>query len=86
MPAVEPTENGNERRPGLRLLRRDPRLATRMARSLLAERRRLRRADGERLPLRELFGRGGARELARRGGAIDPAGLSAGKRALAAPA
>ena len=72
MATVESIEDTGERGTGLRLLRRNPRLATRLARSLLAERRRIRRDDGERLPLRELFGSGGARELARRGGRIDP--------------
>jgi len=43
-----------------------------MARSLLAERRRVGREQGERLPLRRLFAPGGAQELARRGGRIDP--------------
>jgi ribonucleoside-diphosphate reductase beta chain len=56
---------------GLRLLTRDPRLAARVARSLLSERRRIRRG-GEQISLKELFGSGGARELARRGGHIDP--------------
>jgi hypothetical protein len=69
---VESIEDAGERGSGLRLLRRDPRLATRLARSLLAERRRIRRDEGERLPIRELFGSGGARELARRGGRINP--------------
>ena len=43
-----------------------------MARSLLAERRRVGRDGGERLPLRRLFAPGGAQELAKRGGRIDP--------------
>jgi ribonucleoside-diphosphate reductase beta chain len=43
-----------------------------MARSLLAERRRVGRERGERLPLRRLFAPGGAQELAKRGGRIDP--------------
>ncbi len=43
-----------------------------MTRSLLAERRRVRREHGERFPLRRLLGPGGIQELARRGGRIDP--------------
>jgi ribonucleoside-diphosphate reductase beta chain len=71
MAATDSTANGGDGGAGLRVLRRNPRLASRIARSLLAERRRLRR-EGEHLPLRELFGSGGARELARRGGRVDP--------------
>jgi ribonucleoside-diphosphate reductase beta chain len=61
--------NGNG---ALRLATRSPGLAARLARSLLAERRRVRVEAGERLPIRRLLGPGGARELARHGGRIDP--------------
>jgi len=43
-----------------------------MVRSLLAERRRIASESGESLPRRRLFEPDGARELARRGGRIDP--------------
>jgi ribonucleoside-diphosphate reductase beta chain len=65
-------ESGSGNGSALRLARRDPGLAVRMARSLLAERRRVRRERSERLPLRRLFAPGGPRELARLGGRIDP--------------
>jgi hypothetical protein len=65
-------DTGNGTGAALRLARRDPGLAVRMTRSLLAERRRVRREHGERLPLRRLLGPGGIQELARRGGRIDP--------------
>jgi ribonucleoside-diphosphate reductase beta chain len=64
--------NGNQSGSALRLARRSPGLAARMARSLLAERQRVGRERGERLPLRELFAPGGVQKLARRGGRIDP--------------
>src|SRR5215212_3143609 len=64
--------NGSAARAGVRLLRGDPVLAARVARSLLAERRRLRRAGVRVVPRRHVLRGGGARELARRGGRIDP--------------
>jgi ribonucleoside-diphosphate reductase beta chain len=63
---------GNGNGAARRLARRNPGLAVRMTRSLLAERRRVRRQGGERLQLRRLLAPGGARELARQGGRIDP--------------
>lgn len=65
-------DTGNGSGPALRLVRRNPVLAARMARSLLAERRRVRREGGERLPLRRLLAPGGIQELARRGGRVEP--------------
>jgi ribonucleoside-diphosphate reductase beta chain len=43
-----------------------------MARSMLAERRRVNRNGGERLSVRQVLAPGGAQELARHGGQIDP--------------
>ena len=64
--------NGDGHGGGTRLVRRDPRLAAALARSLLAERRRLRREGAAAPPRRRLLAPGGARELARSGGRIDP--------------
>jgi ribonucleoside-diphosphate reductase beta chain len=69
---VRASETANGAGPALRLARRDPGLAARLVRELLAERRRLAREPGERLPLRRLLGPGGIRELAKRGGRVDP--------------
>jgi hypothetical protein len=65
-------DTGNGTGPALRLVRRSPRLAVQLTRSLLAERRRVRRERGERLPLRRLLAPGGVQELARHGGRVDP--------------
>jgi ribonucleoside-diphosphate reductase beta chain len=66
------SDSGNGNGAARRLARRNPTLAARMVGSLLVERRRLRRHGGERLALRRLLAPGGARELARQGGRIDP--------------
>ncbi|MEK6272678.1 MAG: ribonucleotide-diphosphate reductase subunit beta [Actinomycetota bacterium] len=65
-------DTGNGTGPALRLARRSPRLAAQLTRSLLAERRRVRRERGERFPLRRLLAPGGLQELARHGGRVDP--------------
>ena len=72
MSEVGNAPNGGGRGGGTRLLLRDPRLATRLARSLLAERRRLRGEGAAPPPRRRVLAPGGARELARSGGRIDP--------------
>jgi ribonucleoside-diphosphate reductase beta chain len=64
--------NGSANGAGRRLLLRDPGLATRLARSLLAERKRLPRESRRDLPRRRVLGPGGARELVKRGGRLDP--------------
>jgi ribonucleoside-diphosphate reductase beta chain len=69
---VRASETGNGAGPALRLARRSPGLAARLVRELLAERRRVSRERGERLPLRRLLAPGGIRELAKRGGRVDP--------------
>jgi ribonucleoside-diphosphate reductase beta chain len=69
---VHASETGNGAGPALRLARRSPGLAARLVRELLAERRRVSRERGERLPLRRLLAPGGIRELAKRGGRLDP--------------
>ncbi len=66
-------DTGNGSGPALRLARRSPRLAAQLTRSLLAERRRVRRERGERLPLRRLLAPGGVQELAKHGGGWTPA-------------
>ncbi|OLE38350.1 MAG: hypothetical protein AUG48_02145 [Actinobacteria bacterium 13_1_20CM_3_68_9] len=53
------SDSGSGNGAARRLARRDPGLAVRMTRSLLAERRRVRRQGGERLPLRRLLAPGG---------------------------
>jgi len=69
---VRASETANGAGPALRLARRSPGLAARLVRELLAERRRLARERGERLPLRRLLAPGGIRELAKRGGRVEP--------------
>jgi ribonucleoside-diphosphate reductase beta chain len=70
--AITEARNGGAKGAGRRLLLRDPALAARLARSLLAERRRLPRERRRDLPRRRVLGPGGPRELVKRGGRLDP--------------
>jgi ribonucleoside-diphosphate reductase beta chain len=72
MTATSEAANDSAPATGRRLLRGDPALATRLARSLLSARRRLPRERRRELPRRRVLGPGGARELVRRGGRLDP--------------